>query len=56
MVRMYSVKQEGVAEYDATTLTECLAYIGRKIIGNRLGCMMVTVKQAIEAGYSITTW
>lgn len=50
---IYIVERYSLPEYDSTSLTDCLRYIGRQMLGKTFGCLMVTIKEAMDAGFSI---
>lgn len=50
---IWVVEKGGIMEYSHTSFTYCLRHIGTAISGKQFGCLLVTVKQAMDAGYSL---
>lgn len=53
MEKIYIVQRNGIHEYDTDSLYRALQYIGSSIKGRLFACMTVTVKELIDAGFSI---
>lgn len=53
MKKIWVVDYKGIMDYNATSLSAALRYIGTKVKGNSFGCLQVTAADAVEAGYTI---
>lgn len=50
---IYVVDRHGIHDFDSHSLTKCLRHIGLQVHGQAFGAMNVTVKQAMDQGFSI---
>ncbi len=51
--QVFIVELHGIEDSTCLSLSQALQYIGTRILGKRTGCLLVTVQQALEAGYKI---
>lgn len=49
---MYTVFYQNVSDYSGN-LHDCLRYVGKSVNGRYFGCLLITAKQAYDAGYTI---